>query len=206
MRLYILTLLSFSLFGCLSSVPKKTVNNDLILGSTSGSKPLKANQIKESLTLSENQFQAGYGADAHLITDAWIEADEKEKGVTNMLSSQEIQKQIEKSKSLYKTQSQTCFVFQLHTMDVNRGMFKYWVAKLKDQKDEFHNIEFQNKTGVESVPEVYKDTWGRMSHNISLGCTQKKIPFEGSFTVYLIPQIKNNSDQNETTEFIWTFK
>lgn len=185
--------------GCANTPAKKTISRNFISGTIATD---KEETLKKALTLEANQFGAGYSAEVTLYTTPLIIAKETERGRANMDSDEKIKNEIRIKTDLF-IKNNTCFLFGIHTYSpIERAMFKNWVAKVQDSK-KLHEIEFINVTGVSSVPELYKDTWGREWHNFSFGCAKEKIDTEKQFTLYLIPQIKNNKDQNETTELVW---
>lgn len=195
----VLLLLLLLLTGCVSAPSKMIVSQKYISEQILTE---KAENIKKALTLGANQMGAGYSTEVTLYTVPLIAAQETERGKMNMDSDAKIKKEIAQKTDLL-TKNETCFMFSIHTYSpIEKAMFKNWVAKIQDSK-KLHEIEFINVTGVNSVPELYQDTWGRDWHNFSFGCAKEKIDMKKPFTVYLIPQIKNNKDQNETTELTW---
>lgn len=198
-------MLSVALFltGCASAPSVMTIHQMYV----SGDKPSteKADGIKRKLTLGENQLSAGYSTEATLITDPLIIAEQTEKGKMNMEDSVKIEKEIEIQKSAF-TANKTCFLFSLHTYNIDRAEFKHWVSKVKDASAKISEIKFTSISGIESVPHAYRDANGRTFHNSSVGCTTVKIDTSRPFTLYIIPQLKNNTDQDETTTLIWNIQ
>ena len=190
------------LAGCAAAPSKMIVSQNYISGQAQTD---KAEKIEKALTLGVNQLTAGYSAEVTLYTEPLLIARATEKGKMNMESDQKIQSEIKKDvDALIK--GQTCFMFSVHTYSIHRAMFKNWVAKVKDFSNILKEIEFFNRSGVESVPSTGKDINGRDWHNSSIGCTKNKIDTTKPFTLFLIPQIKNNANEDETTVLTWEIK
>jgi hypothetical protein len=187
------------LVSCSSAPSKLAINKSHLLQSESTE---SADAIKEGLTLGNNHLGAGYSAEVTLYTDALITAQEKEKGKMNMDPEDKTQKEIEKFKGVL-TKNNTCFLFTVHTYGIEKAKFTNWVAKLKDSEGKLHEIQFDNVEGIKSVPATYEDINGRNWHNTSFGCTKTKLTLDKTFQIYLIPQIKNYKDQDETTVLTW---
>lgn len=199
MRIILFVILITQFSGC-ASAPKKRKLSSAFLTSPSSNE--KASKLKDILTLGDNQLTAGYSTEATLLTKALLSAEVKEKGEQNMDDKDKILKEAELKIKAF-TLNTTCFMFSVHTYGIERAMFKNWVSKVKDSSGLLHEITFSNVAGVDSVPRAYQDMSGRSFHNSSTGCTSKEIDLTKSFELYIIPQMKNNQDQDETTVLHW---
>lgn len=199
MKSFLIPLFSLLIISCSSAPSKKTIDSKLLSGQVADK---KASDIEKALTLGANQLSAGYSAEATLITESLIVAQETEKGKMNMEPETKVKESIKEGLASF-IDKKTCFLVKVHTYSIERAQFKYWVAKVKDASGILIELTFTNTKGVGSVPSTYSDINGRNWHNLSYACSNQSINTTKTFTLYLIPQLKNNEDQNETTELTW---
>jgi len=192
---FIVTFLMGSLLiGCASAPSKRVITPDML----SGTPTKDAEKLKESLTVGTYQGTAGYSAEVMLFTEPVLIAMNEAKGKANLDSQDKIKKETAKDVEEL-TKKKTCFLVKVHTYDLQRSKFTNWVGKVTDIKNEVYDITFLNTYGYNSIPEYFTDMQGRTWHNISVGCS-KKIDTSKSFSIHLVPQIKNNKGNDESSK------
>ncbi len=185
------------LAGCASAPSSRIVNKQILSGAESS---MSANKLEDTLTTGINNVSAGYSAEATLITDSLITAQESERGKKNLDTTESINKKIKTNQELF-TKNQTCFSVNIHTYSLEAAKFSNWVAKVKIG-DKILEYQFANTKGVYSVPSTYSDMNGRNWHNSSYLCGQK-LSLGENITLVLIPQFRSDLKGEEKAELKW---
>ena len=200
MRSVLLFLLIF-IFGCAEIFP--------ILGTPSRpSDPryLTApwDQVTPSKTirqdLTRSYLSPGYyRIEVTLLSRALVEAEEFERGRKALDEEAAIKAKAE-IRATFMTNGKTCFLFELKTLAINAGYFKYWTAKIKDSSEQLIPIQFTTTEGVESVPStIYSEGEPFNFGNWTIGCTDRNIDLTHTFYVFSALTFSGDSPRAELT-------
>jgi hypothetical protein len=154
---------------------------------------IKAKEIEDKLVRRDGIGYGGYVAEVTPYTNTLIETTEREKGVHEMKSKSEVQKNIADMKSLL-ADKKTCFmVFVSSNTTIDSARPSNWLVKGKTQDGaDFMDYKYE-KTGMFSdIPQYKVDSGGGFTtntwYNTGIYCGPK-IEMERGFEVTVIPTI-----------------